>query len=132
MILLQNLRQSLAARQLRLRRLIDLVGAELRESRQVAVLRHIQSQRPGHLAHRLDLRVAANAADRDANVDRGTYAGVEKVRFQINLAVGNRNHVCRDVRRNVTRLRFDNRQGSEGARAELVVQLRRTLQQARV
>ena len=44
LVLLQHLHQALAARELRLRRFIEF-GAELREGRQFAVLRQVQSQR---------------------------------------------------------------------------------------
>ena len=43
--LLEELDQALAARQLRLRRLVE-VGAELREGRQLAVLREVEAQPP--------------------------------------------------------------------------------------
>ena len=95
-------------------------------------MRHVQSQRAGHLAHGLDLRVAADAAHGNSHVDRGTDAGVEQVGFQINLAVGNRNHVGRDVGGNVARLRFDDRQRSQRTRAQFVVELGGAFQQARV
>ena len=49
--LFQNFGEPLAARELRLRRLIQLVGPELREGREFAVLREVQPQRPGHLPH---------------------------------------------------------------------------------
>ncbi len=65
LILLQDFHQALAAGQLRLRGLIQLLGAELREGGEVAILREIQAQRAGNLAHGLDLRVAAHAAHGD-------------------------------------------------------------------
>ena len=86
----------------------------------------------GDLAHGFDLRVAADAADRDTDVDRGTDVGVEQVGFQVDLAVGDRDHVGRNVRRNVAGLRFDERQRGQRPAAELVVELRGALQQAAV
>src|SRR5207249_10089144 len=62
LFLFQNFRKPLSARELPLGDLVELVRAKLRERRQVPVLRHIQPQRPRHLPHRLDLRVAAYAA----------------------------------------------------------------------
>ena len=63
LILLEQLRQALAARQLRLRGFVQF-GAELRERGQFAILRQVQAQSSGHLPHGFDLRVAADAAHR--------------------------------------------------------------------
>ena len=81
LILLQHFDQALAAIELRLRGLVE-IAAELREGRQFAVLREFQLQRAGHLAHGLDLRAAADAAYRQADVHRRTNAGVEQIGFQ--------------------------------------------------
>src|SRR5580658_831878 len=132
LVLFQDFREALPAAKLRLGRFVELIGAELREGRQIAVLRHVQAQRASHLSHGFNLRVAADAADGNADVDGGTNAGVEKVGFQINLAVGDGNHVGRDVSGDVTSLRFNYRQGSQRTRAELVIQLGGAFQQARV
>ncbi len=132
LILLQNFRQALPARKLPLGNLIKLIGAELRKGRKLAVLRHIQTQRTGHLAHRLNLCVAAHAAHADAHVNRRTDAGVEEIRFQINLSVSNRNYVRRDVRRDVSGLGLDHGQCCERACTQFIVQLRSPFQQAGV
>ena len=76
--LLQDLDQARAAIELLLRRLVE-VGAELRERRQLAVLREVETQRARDLPHRLDLRGAADARHRVADVDGGTHARVEQV-----------------------------------------------------
>src|SRR4029077_18678844 len=107
LILLQDFREPLATGELALRHFVELVGAELRESGKLAVLRHVQPQGTGYLPHGLDLRVAANAAHGDADVDCRTNTSVEKVGFQINLPVGNRNHIGWDVSGNVARLRLN-------------------------
>ena len=109
LILLQDFGEALAAAELGLSGFVELVGAELRESSEVAILRHVQTQRTSDLAHGLDLRVAADAADGNTDVDSGTNAGVEKVGFQINLAVGDGDHVGGNVGGNVSSLRFDYR-----------------------
>ena len=114
-----------------LRRLVE-VAAELRERRELAVLREVETQRAGDLAHRLDLRRAADARHRVADVDRRADALVEQVGLEEDLAVGDRDDVGRDVGREVAGLRLDDRQRRQRAAAELVVQLRRALQQARV
>ena len=43
----------------------------------------------------------------------GAHALIEQIGFQINLAVRDRNHVRRNVGRNVARLRLDDRQRGE-------------------
>ena len=129
--LLQDLDQPRAAIELRLRRLVE-VAAELRERRELAVLREVEPQRAGDLPHRLDLRRAADARHRVADVDRRADALVEQVRLEEDLAVGDRDDVGRNVGRQVAGLRLDDRQRRQRSAAELVVQLRRALEQARV
>src|SRR5215207_11034170 len=114
--LLQNLDEALAARELRLRRAVE-VGAELRERRQLAVLREVEAERARDLLHRLDLRRAADARHRVADVDGRADARVEEVGLKENLAVRDRDDVRRDVRRDVARLRLDDRERRERARA---------------
>ena len=87
---------------------------------------------PGHLLHRLDLGGATDPRHRDADVDRRPDALVEQVRLEEDLAVGDRDDVRRDVGRHVVRLGLDDRQTGHRAGAELVGQLRATLEQAGV
>ena len=94
--LLQNFHQARAAVELLLRGGIQ-IAAELREGRELAVLREVQTQRTGHLPHGFDLRRAADAADRVADVDGGPDALVEQIRLEEDLTVGDRNDVRRDV-----------------------------------
>ena len=75
---------------------------------------------------------AADARHRVADVDRRTNALVEEVGLQEDLAVGDRNDVRRDVRRQVARLRLDDRQRRQRPAAQLVLELGRALQQPRV
>ncbi len=104
-----------AAIELRLRRLIQL-GTEQRKGREFAVLRQIQTQRSGHLAHGFDLRAAAHAAHRKTDVDGRPYVGVEQIGQQEDLAVGDGNHVGRNVGGNVAGLRFDDREARSAIR----------------
>src|SRR5579872_3006500 len=103
LILFQYESEALASRQLRLRGLVEF-RAELREGREFAVLCQVQSQRASDLSHGLDLRVAADAAHGQADVDGGTNAAIEEVRLEVDLAVGDRDDVRRNVGRNVSRL----------------------------
>jgi len=67
-----------------------------------------QTEGAGYLAHGFEFwAVAAYAAYGDANVDGGANAGVEESGFQINLAVGDGDHVGGDVGRDVAGLRFN-------------------------
>ncbi len=76
--LVEQLDHALAARQRALGRLVE-VRAELGERLQFAVLREVELQAAGDLLHGLDLRVAADAAHGDADVDGRPDAGVEQV-----------------------------------------------------
>src|SRR6202021_3716832 len=58
--------------------------------------------------------------------------GVEKGRLEEYLAVRDRDYVCGDVRGNIARLRFDDRQCGKRTGAELIVQFRCAFQQARM
>ncbi len=129
--LLQDLDDPSAARELLPRRLVEL-RAELRERLQRAVLREVQAQSPGDLLHRLDLRVAAHARHRDADVDRRPHAGEEQLGLEEDLPVGDRDDVGRDVGGDVAALRLDDGQRREGPTTQIVGELRGALQQARV
>ncbi len=110
--MLQDLHHAAAPTELVLRGLVQ-VRAELSERRQCAILRQAEAQRAGDLPHGFDLRVAAHAAYGKPDVDGRPDVRVEEVGFEVNLAVGDRDHVGRDVSGNVTGLRFDERQRCE-------------------
>src|SRR5579872_299936 len=78
--LFENFHQVFAAVELVERRFVE-IGAELRECRERTVLRHLQAQPAGDRLHGLGLGVAADAADRDADVDGRAHIGVEQVGF---------------------------------------------------
>src|SRR5690606_7304260 len=84
--LLQDLDQALTARQLLLRRRVE-VRAELRERLDVAVLRQREAQLAGDRAHGLRLRSTTDARDRDARVHGRTHTRVEQVALEEDLAV---------------------------------------------
>src|SRR5690606_310353 len=86
----------------------------------------------GDLLHRLDLCGRAHTRNRQTNVHRGTDTLEEQVRFKEHLTVGDRDHVGRDVGRNVVRLGFNDRQSGQRTSTQIVVHLRRTLQQTGV
>src|SRR6266850_187144 len=129
--LLEHLDEALATRGLVLRGLVE-IGSELREGRELAVLRHRKTQSARDLFHRLDLGVAADAADREAHVHRGANAGVEQVGLEEDLAVRDRDDVRRNVCGDVAGLRLDDRKRRQRAAAQSGVELRGALQEARV
>ena len=88
--------------------------------------------RAGDLLHRLDLRGRADARHGKADIHRRADALVEKVGLQKNLAVGDGDHVGRDVGRHVVRLRLDDRQRRQRAVAVGVVHLGGALQEPRM
>ena len=87
---------------------------------------------PATRLHRLDLRRAADARHRDAHVDGRAHTRLEQVVLQVHLAVGDRDHVGRDVRRHVAGLGLDDRQGGQRTGAVLVGELGGPLEQAAV
>ena len=105
------------------------VGGEGGERLQVAELRQRQPQVARHLLHRLDLGVAADPRHRPADVDGGPDAGVEQVGLEVDLPVGDRDDVRRDVGGDVVGLGLDDRQPGHRAAAQVVGQLRAALEQ---
>ena len=93
------------------------VGAELRERREFAVVGELALHLAGDLLEGLDLRGGTDARDGETDGDGGTDALVEEVGLEEHLAVGDRDHVGRDVRGHVAGLRLDDRQRGEGALA---------------
>src|SRR3989338_4801341 len=104
------------------------IRTELGENRQLAVLGQFEPQLPRHFLHRLALGGGADPGNRKADIDRRTYAFVEKVGLQKYLAVRDRDHVGRDISRQVAGLRLDDRQSRERAAAMLFVQTAGALQ----
>src|SRR3990167_957693 len=85
--LFEQLDEPLAAAERRPRRLVEF-RPELREGRKFAELRKIEPEPAGDLFHRLGLGVAADARNGEADVDGRADAGIEKVRLEENLSVG--------------------------------------------
>ena len=129
--LLENLHQPAAAIDLSLGRLVQ-VRTELRKGRHLAVLSEVEAEAPSHLLHCLNLRVATDPGDRNAGVDRRTHAGIKEVAFEKNLAIGDRDHIGRDIGGDVTGLGFDDGEGRQRAAAAGIAQLRGPLQETRV
>jgi len=131
LLLLEQFGQTRTAIEQLLRRRVK-VRTELSERRHFAVLRKLELDRARNLLHRLGLSSRTNAAHRQTNVNRGADALEEQVGFKEDLAVGDRNHVGRNIGRNVASLRFDDRQCRQRTTAIGVGHLRGTLKQAAV
>src|SRR2546430_16476941 len=86
--LLHELGHHAAALELLARRLVE-VARELREGRELAVLREREAHAAARVAslHDLGLRRAADARHRDARVDRRADAGVGQIRFEEDLQI---------------------------------------------
>ena len=84
------------------------------------------------LLHGLGLSRTANAGHGDAHVDCRALTLVEQFGLQVDLTIGNRDDVGRNVRGDVAILRLDDRQSREGATAVLLGELAGALEQTRV
>jgi len=98
------------------------VGAEAREGLELLKLRVGQLEVARHGPVRRPLRLRADARDRLADIDRGEHAQLEERRREVDLPVGDRDEVRRDVRRDVLRLGLDDRQRRERSAAEVGAQ----------
>src|ERR1700730_18049090 len=94
--LFQNFCEPLSSVELILCDLVQ-IAAELRKRSQLTILRKVELQGSRHLAHSLDLRAATDAAYGKADVHCRSNTGIEQVAFQVNLPIGDGNHVGRNV-----------------------------------
>jgi hypothetical protein len=108
------------------------VGAELGELHNLAVLGELELQGAGDLLHGLELRGGADAGHGEADVDGGADALVEELGLEEDLAVGDGDHVGRDVGGHVVGHGLDDGEGREGAAAEGVGELGGALEEAGV
>ena len=108
------------------------VRAELGEGLLLAIAREVEPQRTRLLLHGLDLRVTADAGHGDAHVDRWALALEEEVRLQIDLAVGDGDHVRRDVSGDIALLRLDDGERRERSAAVGVGHLAGALEKPRM
>ena len=129
--LLEQLDDALTAIEPRFGRGVE-IGTELRERRELAELREVQLHFAGHLFDRLDLRGGTDTADRKTDRNRRPHALVEQIGLEINLAVGDRDDVRRNVSRHVAGLRLDDRQRRERTAAEFFGHARAAFEQTRM
>ncbi len=108
------------------------VGSKLGKRLKFTVLSQVKFQCTGNLFHRFDLSGTTDTGYGDTDVDRRSYTGVKEVCLKEDLTVSNGDDVCRNIRRNVTRLRFDDRKGSQRTGTFLIGKFRCTLKQSAV
>ena len=106
------------------------VARKLRKDLYLAVLRKIETYRPGSFFHCRSLCRSTDTRDRKTDIHCGTLPRVEKIAFKEKLTVGDGYYVRRYIRRDVARLCFDYRQSRHAAAAETVGKLRRALEQS--
>jgi hypothetical protein len=105
--LLQDLGDALASLQLPAGGRVEFRGAELGKGLQLSVLGQVQAHPACNLAHRPPLRGAADSRHREAYVEGGPDTGVEEVRLQVDLPVGDGDDVGRDIGGDVSGLGLD-------------------------
>ena len=112
--LLQNLDHAVAAVELLLRHLVEF-RTELGERFEFAERGERELEAPGDslVLHRADLCVTTDAGDGNPDVHGGHHACVLQVGLQVDLAIGDRNHVGRNVRGDFAVERFNDRQRSQ-------------------
>ena len=108
------------------------VRTKLREGSKLTVLGEVELERTSDRLVDLGLGRRTDTRDRETDVDSGTDTLEEELRLKEDLAVGNRNDVGRNEGRNVTTLGLNDGEGSERARAVVLVQLGSTLKETRV
>ena len=107
-------------------------GTEPRKGLQLLELRKAKLEVARDRAVGRPLRLAADARDGLADIDRWQHAQFEQRGRQIDLPVGDRDQIGRDIGRDVLGLGLDDRQGGERTPAALRTQVGGALQQARV
>src|SRR5262245_45400641 len=108
------------------------IGAELGKGRHFAILGELALDLARDLLHRLHLRGRTHARYRETDIHRGPDALIEQVGLEEDLAVGDGDHVGRDIGRDVVRLRLDDGKRGERARAVILVELGCALEKPRV
>ena len=101
-------------------------GAETGEYLQLKKLRVVEFERIRERLDRLGLCGAAHAGHTHADIDRRLLSFVEKLRLQIDLPIGDRDQVRRDIGRKVPPLGFGNRERGQRPAALFFRKFRRT------
>ena len=125
----QDLTDPLALCQLLLRVVIQL-GTELREGRQLAILSQLHTNGRRDLLHGLDLCGTADTGYGKTRVNRRAEAGIEHFRLQIDLTICDGDNICGNIGRYITCLCLNDGKCRKGTSAQLIGQLRCTLQKS--
>ena len=119
LLLLQNLGQQAATSQALLGLSVE-VARELGKRGQLTELSQLKAQAAGNTLCRLGLSRAADARNRQTNRDRRTNPLVKKIRFKVDLAIGNRDDVSRNLSTHIPCLGLDDWQCRQATGAELI------------
>src|SRR5262249_38295068 len=126
--LLKNFGKPLSPTELSLRGFVEITS-KLSEGSQLPELGQIQTKRTRNLTHSFDLGFPTYARDRQAHVHGRPNARVEKVAFEVDLAVGDRNDIGRDIGGHIPSLSLNDGQGSQRPPSSALIKLCRPLQQ---
>ena len=129
--LLEQFDHAVAAVELGLGGFVEF-GAELGEGFKFTERRKVQTQTASDLFHGLRLSVATHTTNGDTHVNGGPNPFPEEVWFEIDLAVGDRNHVGRNVGGNFAFESLDDGQRGHGSAAEFLVELHGAFEQSAV
>src|SRR5262249_20391985 len=126
--LFKHLHDALAAIDLCLRLRIKF-RTELGKRREFAELCEISLKLSRDLLHRLQLCCRPDSRDRKANGDCRAYSLIEQICFQVDLAIGYRNHIRWNISRDITGLRLDYGECGQGAVAVVFSNSRSSFEQ---
>src|SRR6516164_7956662 len=105
-------------------------GAEARKHLELKKLGVVETQTFRQRLQDRRLRLAADARNALADIDRRLLVLVKQTRVEVDLPVGDRDQIRRDIGTDVARLSFRDRQGSERASSPFGCELCRSLKEA--
>lgn len=108
------------------------VRSELGEGSDLSVLGKIELHSTGHLLHCLDLGSRSDSGHGKTDVNGWSNTLVEKLGFQEDLSISDRDNVCWDIGRYITSLCLNNWEGGEGSSTVGLVHLGCSLEETRV
>jgi len=108
------------------------IRSELGEGSDLSVLGELELHRSRDLLHCLNLGSGSDSRDGETDINGRSDTSVEKLGFEENLSVSDRNNVGRDISRDISSLGLDNGEGGEGASSVVLVHLGGSFEQTRM
>ena len=108
------------------------IGTELGESSDLSELGKIKLDGTRHLLHGLDLSSGSDTGDGETDVNGRSDTLMEKIRFQEDLSISNRDDIGGDISRKITSLSLNNGQSGQGTSTVGFVHLGCSFQKAGV